>query len=251
MNEIDVPMFKRGTGMKTMRGNGFIDWVKKHKKELGIGVATVGALASLAGAIALGHKVGEEQRGYRPNGRLTGERDLSNLEKEVNKRLEADARRLEREQSSGKSRSEHSAYFDKFMTEFADEMKAPSRRPSIVEEAKTRRSSLVYPLGIKPPETPPLPSRRPSMAEEAKSRRSSVASPQEAKAPPRRHLGYFKIPPEISRPQAPRAVPLSLAHSEYLREVKGRGKPNPLAKKVMAYKKKHGCSLKEAWAQFK
>ena len=223
MNEIDVPMFKRGTGMKTMKGNGFIDWVKKHKKELGIGVATVGALAGLAGALALGHRVGEEQRGYRPNGRLVGERDLSGLEQEVNKRLEADARRLEREQSSGKARTEHNAYFDKFMSDFADEMKAPSRRPSIVDEAKSRRSSLVYPQEAK---TPPLsPSRQ-------------IPKVPQALFIPR-------------PPQAPRAIPLSQSHSEYIKAVKGRGKPNPLAKKVMAYKKKHGCSLKEAWAQFK
>lgn len=55
--------------------------------------------------------------------------------------------------------------------------------------------------------------------------------------PPQRPLGFFIVSPEK-------------AHAEYFKSKRG-GKSNPLAKKVMAYKKKHGCSLKEAWAQFK
>lgn len=73
----------------------------------------------------------------------------------------------------------------------------------------------------------------PRQEEEKKERRSSIVLPSELIPPPR----FFVVPPEK-------------AHAEYFKRKRG-GKSNPLAKKVMAYKKKHGCSLKEAWAQFK
>jgi hypothetical protein len=38
------------------------------------------------------------------------------------------------------------------------------------------------------------------------------------------------------------------SEEEYKRPRDGRGKKNSLLKAVQAYKKKHGCSLKEAWA---
>ena len=91
-------------------------------------------------------------------------------------------------------------------------------------ERKEERKESGYPLGIPPP-------------------RAS----REIPPPPKRHLGLFVVPPEIRSP-VPQAIPLSQAHSEFLKK-QGRG--NPLAKKVMAYKKKHGCTLKEAWVQFK
>ena len=58
MNEIDVPKFKRGKGK-------IGDWIKKHKKELGLTAGALASLGALAGAIALGHKSSEAHRGYR------------------------------------------------------------------------------------------------------------------------------------------------------------------------------------------
>jgi len=58
---------------------------------------------------------------------------------------------------------------------------------------------------------------------------------------PRRHSDPIRIPaqPRERRP----------SEEEYKRpRVDGRGKNNSLLKAVQAYRKKHGCSLKEAWA---
>jgi hypothetical protein len=46
-------------------GGGFMDWVKKHKKKLGLTAAAIASLAALAGGIVASHRVGEAQRGYR------------------------------------------------------------------------------------------------------------------------------------------------------------------------------------------
>ena len=215
MNEIDVPVFKRG---KHMIGNGFMDWVKKHKKELGLTAGALASLAALAGAVALSHKTSEAHRGYRPG---FPERPFNPLKVAES---EKDVEQFNRDISTEIRALRHQARRESALKPFSppppQTPPLPPRRISIPspprdEEKRERRSSLLYPDGIPLPQTPPLLSRR-------------------------RHS--YDVPP----PLIP-ATPILTSR----RISSGRGKPNPLAKKVMAYKKKHGCSLKEAWAQFK
>ena len=60
LNDLQNEMIK---DIKT--GGGFMDWIKKHKKELGLTTAALASLAGLAGSLAAAHKAGETQRGYR------------------------------------------------------------------------------------------------------------------------------------------------------------------------------------------
>ena len=105
----------------------------------------------------------------------------------------------------------------------AQVMALPQREREIKEEQKMSG----YPSGFPPPR-----------------------APREIPPPPKRHLGFFVVPPEIRSP-VPQAIPLKPEHKAFLEAKKGRGKPNKLAKQVMEYKKKHNITLKEAWAHFK
>ncbi len=107
---------------------------------------------------------------------------------------------------------------------------------------QARRESKLSPPEtriIEPPRTPTLPSRRLEQSERLERYNRFLDRDPPALIPatpilqPRRITSMHEEKQDTSKPS------------------KGRGKPNPLAKKVMAYKKKHGCSLKEAWAQFK
>jgi hypothetical protein len=60
LNDLQNEMIK---DIKT--GGGFMDWIKKHKRELGITAAGIAGLAGLAASLAAAHKAGETQRGYR------------------------------------------------------------------------------------------------------------------------------------------------------------------------------------------
>jgi hypothetical protein len=68
----------------------------------------------------------------------------------------------------------------------------------------------------------------------------AMIEPAEPIVRPRRHSEPVWIPvPHRER---------RYSEEEYKRPRDGRGKNNSLLKAVQAYRKKHGCSLKEAWA---
>ncbi len=249
MNEIDVPKF---------RGKGKLrDFVKKHKKKIEVASGLAALALPFLTYLALRDNKGKPLTEEKP---LT-EAEVLALPKREREKQEA----LARERVAGTSRANlpmyppsggptqkemddaflesiKKSYRDRGIEKFRDSGKTYFSgyvKPS-EEERKEERKESGYPSGFPPPrrEIPP---------------------------PPKRHLGFFVVPPEIRSPvpssqseqvrlsplglNVPQAIPLSQAHSEFLKTKKGRG--NPLAKKVMAYKKKHGCSLKEAWAQFK
>lgn len=60
MNDIETAIIQ---DFKT--GGGFMDWVKKHKKKLGLTAATIASLAALAGGIVASQKAGETYRNSR------------------------------------------------------------------------------------------------------------------------------------------------------------------------------------------
>jgi len=72
-------------------GGGFMDWVKKNKKKLGLTAAAVASLAALASGIVASQKAGEAHRGFR-------ERSFNPLEVAES---EADVERFREEEKQG------------------------------------------------------------------------------------------------------------------------------------------------------
>lgn len=231
MNEIDVPRFKRGKGKLG-------DFVKKHKKKIEVASGLAALALPFLTYLAMRDNKGKPLTENRP---LTEAEVLAlpKREREIQedlarKRVEGTSRAnlpmyppsggpTQKEMDDAFLESMKKSYRDRGIEKFKDNGK--TYFSGYVKPQEPERKESGYPSGIPPPR-----------------------APREIPPPPKRHLGFFVVPPEI-RSQAPQAIPLSQAHSEFLKSKKGRG--NPLAKKVMAYKKKHGCSLKEAWAQFK
>jgi hypothetical protein len=114
--------------LETKKGRGFMDWIKKHKRELGITTAGLAGLAGLAASLAAAHTAGENQRGYRLGERTdpaSVARSNEAVRLEVARRTAArqPARQQPaRQQPTQQPTQEQKDYFENFMRDFAHEM---------------------------------------------------------------------------------------------------------------------------------
>jgi hypothetical protein len=130
MNNIETAMIE-----DYKSGGGFMDWVKKHKKELGLTAAAISSLAALAGALAVAHKVGEKQRGYP---------------------FEASQTPLPSPPSSALSPAQSARSLERFLDENPPKLipATPILQPRrIIHGDESKQSSS--PFGVRLPETPP------------------------------------------------------------------------------------------------
>jgi len=231
-----IPLSQAHSEFLKKKGRGFVDWVKKHKRKLGL---TASALAGLLGILGI--------TGYAYNKHNTTTR--AGIAEEVNRRLESNERKEQQQQQSKQDIEEHKQYFDDFMRDFGHEMSGTGEQEiKIKNNSEEGKGFLdwIYKykkeIGIGATTIGALGALAAAIA--IGDYAMTPTNPRDLIRDQERADMYRAL-------SRPRDVQRQV---DVVRNIKNRlhgGKSNPLAKKVMAYKKKHGCSLKEAWAQFK
>jgi hypothetical protein len=238
MNEIDIPDFK-----KQKKGKGAIkDFIKKHKTKIEVASGLAALSLPFLTYLAMRDNAKENKPLTEAQVMALPQRERDIQEALARERVKGTSREnlpmyppsggpTQKQMDDAFLESIKKSYRDRGIERFKDNGKTYFSgyvKPSAQEERKEERKESGYPSGLPPPRAP-----------------REIPPP-----PPKRHLGFFVVPPEIRSP-VPQAIPLKPEHKAFLETKKGRGKPNKLAKQVMEYKKKHNVTLKEAWAHFK
>ena len=223
MNEIDIPDFK-----KQKKGKGAIkDFIKKHKTKIEVASGLAALSLPFLTYLAMRDNAKENKPLTEAQVMALPQRERDIQEALARERVKGTSREnlpmyppsggpTQKQMDDAFLESIKKSYRDRGIERFKDNGKTYFSgyvKPSAQEERKEERKESGYPSGLPQPRAP-----------------REILPP-----PPKRHLGFFVVPPEIRSPRSdgsqtslshapvPQAIPLKPEHKAFLETKKGRG----------------------------